>query len=53
MEKTNNGNQEKKPEGLKNSRYWENYIPEKDETKKEDPNRLPDCCNGEFQKSLH
>ncbi|MGN1300978.1 MAG: hypothetical protein ACI4U9_00340 [Clostridia bacterium] len=49
MEKTN-GNQEKKPEGLKNSRYWENVLPKKEE---QEPQKLPDCRNGERQKALH
>ena len=51
MEKTTkNGNQEQKTVGLKNSRYWENVLPKKEE---HEPKKLPDCRNGERQKELH
>lgn len=50
MEKTNKGNQEKKTEGLKNNRYWENVLPNKEE---KEPKKLPDCQNKELLKKLH
>ena len=51
MEKTaKDGTQEKKPVGLKNSRYWENVLPKKEEN---EPKKLPDCLNDERQKAIH
>lgn len=50
MEKTKG---KQKPQGLKNSRYWENVIPKKETQAPQDPKKLPDCRNGERQKALH
>ncbi|MGN1311183.1 MAG: hypothetical protein ACI4VP_05810 [Clostridia bacterium] len=51
MDKTKKDNQEHK--GLKNSRYWENTIPEKDGKKPEEKGRVPDRQNPDRLKELH
>jgi len=53
MEKTAKNNQEQKPKGLKNSRYWGNVIPMTDKKTPKEEGRLPDCKDPDRLKELH
>ena len=54
MDKTKKeGNQEQKTKGLKNSRYWENIIPETGKKPPKEEGQVPDRQNPDRLKELH
>lgn len=50
MEKNTPPQEQKNPKGLKNSRYWENLIPETGEKQEE---HVPDALNPKRIQELH